>query len=93
MDSPAEILIVLLVIVLLFAPGRITGLARSLGEAMHEFHRGADEPRAESRESDRGADGPGSESQEPSSASDSGEGNEVAAASPPSAVERGPSDA
>lgn len=32
-----ELLVVLAVVALLFGPGRITGLARALGEAIHEF--------------------------------------------------------
>lgn len=35
-----ELIIVLLVVAVLFGPGRITGLARSLGESVHEFRAG-----------------------------------------------------
>lgn len=37
MDSPAEILIIIAVALVLLGPSRIPQLARSLGEAMHEF--------------------------------------------------------
>lgn len=32
-----ELLVVLAVVALLFGPGRINGLARALGESIHEF--------------------------------------------------------
>lgn len=35
-----ELMIVLLVVAVLFGPGRISGLARSLGESVHEFRAG-----------------------------------------------------
>lgn len=48
-----ELVIVLVVVLLLFGPGRLPGLARSLGEAVHELRGGLrgdragdDEPRA-----------------------------------------------
>ncbi len=41
-----ELLIVLLVVVVIFGPSRITGLARSLGEAIHEFRAGQESPKA-----------------------------------------------
>ena len=42
-----ELLIVLLVVVVIFGPSRITGLARSLGEAIHEFRAGQESPKAD----------------------------------------------
>ncbi|HEU5085108.1 MAG TPA: twin-arginine translocase TatA/TatE family subunit [Acidimicrobiales bacterium] len=32
-----ELMVVLAVVALLFGPGRITGLARALGESIHDF--------------------------------------------------------
>jgi TatA/E family protein of Tat protein translocase len=37
--SPAELLIALAIALLIFGPDKIPKLARSLGEAMHEFRR------------------------------------------------------
>jgi sec-independent protein translocase protein TatA len=39
--GPAELLIVLVVVVLLFGSKKIPDLARSLGQAAHEFRKGA----------------------------------------------------
>ncbi len=42
LGSP-ELLIVLVVVLLLFGSTRLPGLARSLGQAKREFHRGTDD--------------------------------------------------
>lgn len=41
--GPAELLIVLVVILLLFGSRKLPELARGLGEAAHEFRRGHDD--------------------------------------------------
>jgi sec-independent protein translocase protein TatA len=38
--GPTEFLIVLVIFLLLFGASRLPRLARSLGQAQHEFHRG-----------------------------------------------------
>jgi sec-independent protein translocase protein TatA len=43
LDSPAEIGIVVLVIVLLFGGSQLPKLARSIGQAQKEFKKGLDE--------------------------------------------------
>lgn len=39
--GPGELLIVVVIVLLLFGPTRLPGLARGLGSAVHEFRRGA----------------------------------------------------
>lgn len=41
--GPAEMLVILVIVVLLFGAERLPRLARSLGQAMHELHAGARE--------------------------------------------------
>jgi sec-independent protein translocase protein TatA len=51
--GPAELLIILAVVLLLFGSKKLPGLARSLGEAAHEFRkalRHPDEPNPPSSE-------------------------------------------
>ena len=45
--GPAELIIVLVIVLLLFGANRLPGLARGLGSAVHEFRKGMsgdDEP-------------------------------------------------
>jgi sec-independent protein translocase protein TatA len=44
-----ELMVVLVVVALLFGPSRITGVARSLGESIHEFQAGQRAAETESR--------------------------------------------
>jgi sec-independent protein translocase protein TatA len=57
MDSPAEILIIIAVALVLLGPSRIPQLARSLGEAVREF-RSAGEASAEPATESADADAP-----------------------------------
>lgn len=53
-----ELMIVLIVVVVLFGPSRITGAARSLGEALHEFRAGQRSPVTDADAASRGDDPP-----------------------------------
>lgn len=48
-DNPMMVLIILLMIVLLFGPPRLPGMARSLGQSMRIFKSEVKEMKAESR--------------------------------------------
>ena len=49
--GPAELVVILLIALLLFGPGRLTHLARELGQSIREFRRGlaADEEKLETK--------------------------------------------
>jgi sec-independent protein translocase protein TatA len=49
LDSPLEIALVLLIVVLLFGSAKIPELARNLGKAKSEFQRAAQEGNAQAR--------------------------------------------
>lgn len=55
LDSPAEIGIVVLVIVLLFGGSQLPKLARSIGQAQKEFKKGLDEGSKDASNSDTAA--------------------------------------
>lgn len=42
--GPPELIIILIIVVLLFGPGRIAKLARELGESIRQFRQGLDTP-------------------------------------------------
>jgi sec-independent protein translocase protein TatA len=50
-----ELLVILVIVVLIFGPGRVTGLARSLGAAIHEFRSGLSSDSTPDEESDEDA--------------------------------------
>ncbi len=51
-----EVLVPLALIALLFGSSKIPQLARSLGQASHEFHKGVDEGRSEPDDAKTGSD-------------------------------------
>jgi sec-independent protein translocase protein TatA len=48
--GPTELIIILLIILLIFGGAKLPQLARSLGQAKHEFEKGASDPKSKDSE-------------------------------------------